>query len=105
MRPAPLLILLLAGWGLAGLAVPFLGWPLWQWQVAGAVIAVLAAFDAWRLHGRPTPQVVREVPEALPLGIEREVGLQLESHVRQRVDVFDRRNGRILRGGRAAHGE
>ena len=31
MRPAPLLIALIAGWGLAGLAVPFLGWPLWQW--------------------------------------------------------------------------
>lgn len=89
MRPAPLLILLLAGWGLAGLAVPFLGWPLWQWQVAGAVLAVVAAFDAWWLRGRPTPEVVREVPEALPLGIEREVGLQLESHVRQRVEVFD----------------
>ena len=89
MRPAPLLILLLACWGLAGLAVPFLGWPLWQWQVAGAVIAVVAAADAWWLRGRPTPEVVREVPEALPLGIEREVGLQLESRVRQRVEVFD----------------
>ena len=40
MRPAPLLILLIAGWGLSGLAVPFLGWPLWQWQVVGAVLAV-----------------------------------------------------------------
>jgi len=89
VRPAPLLILLLACWGLAGLAVPFLGWPLWQWQVAGAVIAVVAAADAWWLRGRPTPEVVREVPEALPLGIEREVGLQLESRVRQRVEVFD----------------
>lgn len=89
MRPAPLLILLLAGWGLAGLAVPFLGWPLWQWQVVGAVLAVVAASDAWWLRGRPTPVVVREVPEALPLGIEREVGLQLESQVRQRVEIFD----------------
>ena len=40
MRPAPLLIALIAGWGLAGLAVPFLGWPLWQWQLAGGAMLI-----------------------------------------------------------------
>ena len=89
MRPAPLLILLLAAWGLAGLAVPFLAWPLWQWQLVGAAIAMVAVLDGAWLRRRPTPEVVREVPEALPLGIEREVALQLESRVRQRVEVFD----------------
>ena len=47
MRPAPLLIALIAGWGLAGLAVPFLGWPLWQWQLAGGAMLMIAALDAW----------------------------------------------------------
>jgi uncharacterized protein (DUF58 family) len=89
MRPAPLLILLIACWGLAGLAVPFLGWPLWQWQTVGAALLVLAALDAWRLRARPLPDVVRELPEALPLGIERDVALCFESRVRQRLEVFD----------------
>jgi len=89
VRPAALLIALIACWGLAGLAVPFLGWPLWHWQLAGAALAVLAALDAWRLRARPTPEVAREVPEALPLGIEREVALSFESRVRQRLEVFD----------------
>lgn len=89
MRPAPLLILLIACWGLAGLAVPFLGWPLWQWQAVGAVLLVLAVLDAWRLGVRPTPETVREVPEALPLGIERDVTLSFESRVKQRLEVFD----------------
>ena len=89
MRPAPLLILLIACWGLAGLAVPFLGWPLWQWQLVGAVMLVVAALDAWWLRGRPTPETEREVPEALPLGIERDVALSFESRVKQRLEVFD----------------
>ncbi len=89
MRPAPLLVALIAGWGLAGLAVLFLGWPLWQWQLVGVVLLLLSALDAWWLRGRPTPEIVRDVPEALPLGIEREVALSFESRVRQRLEVFD----------------
>jgi uncharacterized protein (DUF58 family) len=89
MRPAPLLIALLAVWGLCGLAVPFLALPLWQWQLGGALLALLAALDALWLRGRPTPDVMRDVPDALPLGIERDIGLRLESRVRQRIDVFD----------------
>ena len=89
MRPAPLLIALLVLWGLSGFAVLFAGVPLWAWQVAGAVVVVLALLDALWLRRRPTPQVLREISEALPLGIEREVGVRLESLSRQRVDVFD----------------
>ena len=89
MRPAPLLVALMAGWGLAGLAVPFLGWPLWQWQLVGATVLVIAGLDAWRLRARPTPEIVREVREPLPLGIERDVALLFESRVRQRLEVFD----------------
>ena len=89
MRPAPLLIALLVLWGLSGFAVLFAGVPLWAWQVAGTTVVVLALLDALWLRRRPTPQVLREISEALPLGIEREVGVRLESLSRQRVDVFD----------------
>ena len=89
MRPAPLLIALLVLWGLSGFAVLFAGVPLWAWQVAGGVVVVFALLDALWLRGRPTPQVVREISEALPLGIERDVGVRIESLSRQRVDVFD----------------
>ena len=51
MRPAPLLILLIAGWGLSGLAVPFLGWPLGQlWILGSSVIYAVATLSAvWLL--------------------------------------------------------
>ena len=89
MRPAPLLVALLVLWGLSGFAVLFAGVPLWAWQVAGGVVVVFALLDALWLRRRKTPQVVREISEALPLGIERDVGVRIESLSRQRVDVFD----------------
>ena len=89
MRPAPLLIALFVLWGLSGFAVLFAGVPLWAWQVMGGVVCAFALLDALWLRRRPTPQVLREISEALPLGIERNVGLRIESRVRQRVDVFD----------------
>lgn len=89
MRPAPLLIALLVLWGLSGLAVLFANVPLLAWQLTGAGIALLAIGDALLLRRRPTPQVSREIPEALPLGIERDVTLRVESMSRQRIDLFD----------------
>jgi uncharacterized protein (DUF58 family) len=90
MRPAPFLIVLFALWAALGLAAGF-GWlPARAWMLAGAAIAALALVDLLRLRRRATPEVVRQVPEALPVGIEREVVLQLESGPRrQRVEVFD----------------
>ncbi|MET0807179.1 MAG: DUF58 domain-containing protein, partial [Pseudoxanthomonas sp.] len=89
MRPAALLIALLALWGVSGLAVLFAGAPLLAWQSTGLVLVVLASMDALLLSRRTTPRVTREIPEALPLGIEREVSLRVESQIRQRVDLFD----------------
>ena len=89
MRPAPLLIALLALWGLSGFAVLFAGVPLLAWQAAGIAIVLLCIADALLLRRRPTPQVLREIPEALPLGIERDVTLRVESLTRQRVQLFD----------------
>ena len=89
-RPAPALVVLLVLWSALGVAVGF-GWlPLRAWQAGGFTIALLALFDVLRLRRRATPEVVREIPEVLPIGIEREVTLHLESGPRrQRVDVFD----------------
>ena len=89
MRPAPLLIAMLVLWGLSGFAVLFAEVPLSGWQVGGAGIALLAALDGVLLRRRPTPQVTREIPEVLPLGVEREVGLRVESATRQRIELFD----------------
>ncbi|MDN5781480.1 MAG: DUF58 domain-containing protein [Luteimonas sp.] len=90
MRPAPFLVVVLAFWAVLGVAASF-GWlPPSAWQLAGAVIAVAALLDLLRLRRRATPEVVRALPEALPIGIEREVTLHIESGPRrQRVDVFD----------------
>ncbi|UKE73709.1 DUF58 domain-containing protein [Xanthomonas graminis] len=89
MRPAPPLLALLGLWALCGLATALELLPLWPWQALGAAIAVVAAFDAWRLWRSPTPQLRRELPEALPLGVEREAGLRIDSAWRQTLDVFD----------------
>lgn len=89
-RPAPVLIALLVLWSALGLAVSFALLPAWSWQAAGAAIASCALFDLWRLRRRATPEIVRDLPEALPIGVEREVTLHLESGPRrQRVDIHD----------------
>ncbi|MEP6907007.1 MAG: DUF58 domain-containing protein [Pseudoxanthomonas sp.] len=89
MRPAPLLIVLLALWGLSGFAVLFADAPAWAWHAIAAAIALLALLDAVLLRRRDTPLVTRDIPEALPLGIEREVSLRVESMIRQRIELFD----------------
>src|SRR5690606_32996392 len=90
VRPAPLLVVAFVAWAALGVAASF-GWlPARAWPLAGAAIAVAALLDLLRLRRRATPEVARELPEALPIGIEREVTLQIESGPRrQRVDVFD----------------
>ena len=89
MRPAPVLIGLLVLWSLSGLGVLFAGVPFLVWQLTGIGLALLAIGDALLLRRRETPQVSREIPEALPLGIERDVTLRVESMSGQRVDLFD----------------
>ncbi|WP_367347276.1 DUF58 domain-containing protein [Stenotrophomonas bentonitica] len=89
MRPGPLLLALLVGWGLLGLPVAFGLLPLWAWQATAAAITVLALIDLLRLRAQPSPTVQRELPEALALNVERRTTLRFESSRRQRVDVFD----------------
>src|SRR5690606_10350790 len=89
-RPAPALLVALCAWGVAGAAASF-GWlPAAVWPAAGAVLALLALADLAWLWRTPVPDVARHVPEALALGVEREVRLELESGARAvRVDVHD----------------
>jgi len=90
VRPAPLLLWLLALWALLGLLASFALVPAPAWALVGALLALLAEIDALRLRRRPLPSVRRDLPEALAVGVERPVELVLEAGPRrQRVDVFD----------------
>lgn len=99
MRPAPLLVALLAGWGLLGVPVAFGLWPRWVWYAVAAAIALVGLIDLLRLRRQPSPSVHRELPESLALNVEREATLRLESSHHQRVDVFD-----LVPGGWALQG-
>ena len=89
-RPAPALRALLVLWGGFGLAAS-IGWvPARAWWIAGAAVAAIAVFDAWRVHLAATPRVQRRMPDTWPIGLEREVTLTLDADARrQPLDVFD----------------
>ena len=89
-RPAPALVVAAVAWGLLGVATS-IGWlPASAWTLAGAALAVVALLDLALLLRTPLPDVARGVPEALALGVEREVRLELEAGARgARVDVHD----------------
>jgi len=89
-RPAPGLVW--AGVALAalGLAVSAGVLPTRAWLGACGALVALAAFDVWRLWVAPTPEVARALPEAWPIGVEREVELRIEHHGRrQRLTIHD----------------
>jgi uncharacterized protein (DUF58 family) len=89
MRPAPALVVALVAWGLLGLAVAFAWLRPEAWAVAGALVAVLAAVDAFRGWRLPTPLLHRELPPVLALGVRRDVVLTLSSTAALRLDVHD----------------
>jgi len=77
LRPAPLFVAALLAWAAAGgLLVAGLIEPAAYWG-AGAVLLGIALADARELHVAPTPQLARELPPVVPVGIEREVVLAL----------------------------
>lgn len=89
-RPAPALVWACVVLAALGLAV-HIGWvPPNAWLGAVAVLVALVLFDVWRLRVAPTPEVARALPEAWPIGVEREVELRIEHYGRrQRVTVHD----------------
>jgi len=89
MRPATLLLWLLLGWAAIGAAMLAGALPFWSWVMAGAGVLVAACIDLLRLRRLPSPEVQRELPEALALGVRREVTLRLHSTRAMTVAVFD----------------
>ena len=90
MRPTLPLVWCCVGWAVLGLATSFGKLPVAAWWAAGAVLLLVALVDAWRVSRQPMPDVSRSLPEALPLGVERNVTLVLDVGSRaQRVDVHD----------------
>jgi uncharacterized protein (DUF58 family) len=90
MRPSPAFVVALVLWGLFGVYASFDASQARIWQATGAWLLLVAIVDALLLRRRATPEIVREIPEALPIGVERDVTLHLECGPRaQRVDVHD----------------
>ncbi|HPW12203.1 MAG TPA: DUF58 domain-containing protein [Thermomonas sp.] len=84
------LVLCCVGWALLGLATSFGVLPAAAWWAAGALLLLVALVDAVRIVRQPLPEVARSLPDALPLGVERNVTLVLDAGARaQRVDVHD----------------
>lgn len=89
-RPAPGLVWSVIAWAALGLAVSIGIAPARDWLIAFAVLAVFALLDLWLLLRAPTPEVARALPEAWPIGVERDVELRIEHYGRrQRVTVHD----------------
>ncbi|GAB3382161.1 DUF58 domain-containing protein [Lysobacter fragariae] len=88
-RPAPAMLVLFVLWAGVGLAASIGYLPAIAWQASGAVLALIAALDAWRVSRQATPGVQRRVPDTWPIGVERPVTLKLEAAGAQQLDVFD----------------
>ncbi|HOV95674.1 MAG TPA: DUF58 domain-containing protein [Thermomonas sp.] len=90
MRPSLLLPLLCVGWALLGVAASAAWLPALAWWATGGVLLSVALLDGWRLRRYALPEVLRELPDALPVGVAREVVLVLDNGPRAlRVDVHD----------------
>ncbi len=61
------------------------------WAIALSLLVLSAATDAWRLHRRAGPELHRRLPQALPLGVDREITLRLENETEhaQELAVYD----------------
>jgi Uncharacterized conserved protein (some members contain a von Willebrand factor type A (vWA) domain) len=91
----------LAGWTVIGVLASLAWLPLSAWLACGAVIAMLALVDGWRLRRLPSPSVQRDVSPVMPLGPEARVGLRLRASAArtQHLRLHD-----LHPGGWAVHG-
>lgn len=91
MTSTPVFVAALLALAALGVPVAFGVVPPGALAAAAIVLAVVAAFDAWRLRRLPTPTVERELPSIVPVGVEREVALRLRHDGAEtlRADVHD----------------
>lgn len=91
MRPGRLLLWLLGAWVVVGIAVSV--WPLLQpvWWGSLVVLVLVSAWQWFRLSRVPAPDVRRHVMGSLPLGVWRQVRLELHNPGNRDllVEVFD----------------
>ncbi|BCT92141.1 membrane protein [Lysobacter helvus] len=90
MRPAPPLLACLFAWAAIGLLASLEFVPASTWTWSGIALAAAALLDGVRLWRAAPPDVSRIVPEAFPIGVERDIGLRIEAGARAlRADVHD----------------
>ena len=90
MRPALPLVVALLGWAALGLLASADLLPARGWAWAGGLLALVAAVDALRLRRLPLPDAARRMPDALPVGVVRDIALLLDNGAATlRVDVHD----------------
>lgn len=90
MRPAPPLLWALAAWALVGALASASPVPSLAWSLVGGALLCVLLIDGWRLRRRAVPDIARLIPDALPLGVEREVTLQIDNGgAPLRMDVHD----------------
>jgi len=93
-QPSLWLVMALLGWSALGVAASFGVLPARVWQLTGVNLLVIAGFDLLWLLRRPTPEVVREVAQVLPVGVPGEVRLHLRpGNARQWLEVYDHHPG------------
>jgi uncharacterized protein (DUF58 family) len=91
MRPTPRLLWLLAGW--LAWAVLASVWPVLiaSWVAGGITLLLFVALDGWRAWRQAPPRIVRNASHSLPVGVWREVSLEIDNPLPQAsvVRVFD----------------
>lgn len=89
-RPAPGMLWLLGAWAAHGLAASAGLVSVFTWWLVGGALLLLAIADLLRLRFTLTPEVHRTLPEAWPIGVEREIRLVLHNPgPAVRLDVHD----------------
>lgn len=91
MRPAPVLLWLLAAWVVAGVAGSF--WPPWAriWEWSGYGLLILSLADMLAVFTRPGVELTRRLPGRFALGVPQDVELTLVNRGLEpvRIAVFD----------------
>ena len=91
MRPTPRLLWFLAGW-LAWAVLASLWPPLTaSWVAGGIALLLFVALDGWQAWRQALPHIARKAAHSLPVGVWREVLLEVDNPSPQKstVRVFD----------------